>query len=231
MANGWPLLRMQSKLMPYPSISTTGRSGQRRLFRDRSVADSGHGRPVGRVVGLWRYPVKSMGAEALPGVEVSWHGLVGDRRWAFIRNNVPQSGFSWFTLRERPDMSHYRPSFVEPDCPDHSANLVRTPSEALFDVVDPALGVELCPGGMRVIKHDRGIFDTFPLSIITTQTLARLGEMVGLGLDVQRFRPNILVPADGAAPFSEDNWVDHVLRIGGMRMRVDKRDGPPPVPI
>ena len=84
---------------------------------------------------------------------------------------------------------------------------------------------------MRVIKHDRGIFDTFPLSIITTQTLARLGEMVGLGLDVQRFRPNILVPADGAAPFSEDNWVDHVLRIGGMRMRVDKRDGPPPVPI
>lgn len=112
MANGWPLLRMQSKLMPYPSISTTGRSGQRRLFRDRSVADSGHGRPVGRVVGLWRYPVKSMGAEALPGVEVSWHGLVGDRRWAFIRNNVPQSGFSWFTLRERPDMSHYRPSFV-----------------------------------------------------------------------------------------------------------------------
>lgn len=195
------------------------------------MADSGHGRPVGRVVGLWRYPVKSMGAEALPGVEVSWHGLVGDRRWAFIRNNVPQSGFSWFTLRERPDMSHYRPSFVEPDCPDHSANLVRTPSEALFDVVDPALGVELCPGGMRVIKHDRGIFDTFPLSIITTQTLARLGEMVGLGLDVQRFRPNILVPADGAAPFSEDNWVDHVLRIGGMRMRVDKRDGPPPVPI
>src|SRR3954462_12559876 len=40
-----------------------------------------NGRQVGRVVGLWRYPVKSMGAEALAEVDVSWHGLAGDRRW------------------------------------------------------------------------------------------------------------------------------------------------------
>jgi hypothetical protein len=166
-----------------------------------------------------------MGAEALRGVDVSWFGLAGDRRWAFIRNDVPQSGFSWFTLRERPDMSHYRPSFVETDRPDHSATFVRTPSGRVFDVADPALGVELCPRGMRVIKQDRGNFDTFPLSIITTQTIARLGELIGVGLDVQRFRPNILVQADDAAPFSEDHWVGHVLRIGDMRMRVDKRDG------
>ena len=36
---------------------------------------------VGRVVGLWRYPVKSMAAEPLTEVEVGWHGLAGDRRW------------------------------------------------------------------------------------------------------------------------------------------------------
>ena len=41
---------------------------------------------VGRVAGLWRYPVKSMAAERLENVEVSWHGLAGDRRWAFIRD-------------------------------------------------------------------------------------------------------------------------------------------------
>ena len=189
------------------------------------MGDSFNGGPVGRVVGLWRYPVKSMGAEALAEVDVSWHGLVGDRRWAFMRNDVPRSGFSWFTLRERADMRHYRPSFVEPERPDKSAVIVRSPSRTVFDVADPALGAELCPGGMRVIKQDRGIFDTFPLSIITTRTIARLGEMVGVGLDVQRFRPNILVEASGSAPFPEDDWVGCVLRIGGMRMRVDKRDG------
>lgn len=40
---------------------------------------------VGRIVGLWRYPVKSMAGEALPEVGVSWHGFAGDRRWAFGR--------------------------------------------------------------------------------------------------------------------------------------------------
>jgi uncharacterized protein YcbX len=75
-----------------------------------------------------------------------------------------------------------------------------------------------------VIRQDRGIFDTFPLSLITTQTIARLGERVGARLDVQRFRPNILVEATDEAPFAEDSWVGCVLRIGGMRLRVDKRD-------
>lgn len=187
--------------------------------------DSRNCRHVGRVAALWRYPVKSMGAEELAEVEVSWHGLAGDRRWAFIRNGVVQSGFPWLTLREREGMSHYRPSFVEPARPDKSPTVVRTPSGVVFDVADSALGADLCPGGARVIKQDRGIFDTFPLSLITTQTIVRLGEMVGAQLDVQRFRPNFLVEAADEAPFAEDGWAGCVLRIGGMRMRVDKRDG------
>jgi len=184
-----------------------------------------NGRHVGRVVGLWRYPVKSMGAEALAEVDVSWHGFAGDRRWAFIRDGVSQSGFPWLTLRQREDMRHYRPSFVEPARPDKSPTAVRSPSGVIFDVADPALAAELSADGVRVIKQDRGIFDTFPLSLITTQTIGRLGEMVGAPLDVQRFRPNILVEAADEAPFPEDGWVGSVLRIGAMRMRVDKRDG------
>jgi uncharacterized protein YcbX len=187
------------------------------------MRDTGNGRPVGRVVGLWRYPVKSMGAEALPEVDVGWHGLAGDRRWAFIRNGVTQSGFPWFTLRQRNDLNHYRPSFADPARPDKSPTVVRTPSGAIFDVADPALVAELCPNEVRVIRQDRGVFDTFPLSVITTQTIGRLGEMVGVPLDAQRFRPNILVEAE--EPFVEDSWVGRVLRIGNMRMRVDKRDG------
>lgn len=187
--------------------------------------DSRNSRRVGRVVGLWRYPVKSMGAETVPEVDVSWHGFAGDRRWAFVRDGVPQSGFPWLTLRDRNDMNRYKPSFVEPDRPDKSPLVVATPSGAVFDVVDPALGAELFPGGARILKQDRGVFDTFPLSLITTRTISSLGETVGARLDVQRFRPNLLVEADGEAEFPEDGWLGSVLRIGGMRMRVDKRDG------
>lgn len=184
-----------------------------------------NGMHVGRVVGLWRYPVKSMGGEALTEVDVSWHGLVGDRRWAFIRNGVAQSGFPWLTLRERGDMSHYHPSFVEPARPDKSPTVVRTPAGVVFDVEDSALAAELDPSGVRPIKQDRGVFDTFPLSLITTQTIARLADNVGTQLEVQRFRPNILVDATDEAAFPEDGWVGCVLRIGALRMRVDKRDG------
>ena len=188
------------------------------------MRSSESGRVVGRVVGLWRYPVKSMRAEALAEAEVSWHGFAGDRRWAFIRDGVVQSGFPWLTLRERGDLNHYRPSFVDPTRPDKSPTVVHTPSGAMLDVADPALAAEL-GSGVRVIKQDRGVFDTFPLSLITTQTIARLGEMVGARLEVERFRPNILVEAADGAAFAEDAWVGSVLRIGGLRMRVDKRDG------
>jgi uncharacterized protein YcbX len=182
------------------------------------------GRLVGRVVGLWRYPVKSMGGETLAEVDVSWHGFAGDRRWAFIRDGAAASGFPWLTLRERGEMSRYRPSFVEPLRPDRSPTSVQTPTGAVLDVADPSLAAELGVAA-RVIKQDRGVFDTFPLSLITTQTIAALGEMVGVPLAVERFRPNLLVEALDAAPFPEDAWVGHVLHVGGMAMRIDKRDG------
>jgi uncharacterized protein YcbX len=71
-----------------------------------------------------------------------------------------------------------------------------------------------------------------PLSLLTTQALASLGRLAGTELAAGRFRPNILVDANGAAPgadatgrdFPEDAWIGRVLRIGGLRMRIDQRD-------
>ena len=181
--------------------------------------------PVGRLIGIWRYPVKSMGAEALQACGVGWHGLVGDRRWAFVRPDSARSGFPWFTLRERADMNHFRPRFADPDRPNDSATLVTTPEGSELDVTDPALGQELCAEGARVIKQGRGIFDTFPLSLISTQTLANLSTSVGVDLSVERFRPNLLVQTDSDEPFPEDSWVGRTVRIGEFQMRIDQRDG------
>jgi uncharacterized protein YcbX len=181
-------------------------------------------REVGRIAGLWRYPVKSMAAEALEWADVGWHGLEGDRRWAFIRDGVVRSGFPWLTLRENPGMWGYRPRLTDPERPDASVTQVRTPSGAELDVTDPALAEELGHGA-RVIRQNRGIFDTFPLSLVTTQTVRALGGTVGAPLDPLRFRPNLLVEAAGGEPFVEDAWVGAVLTVGGSRIRVDKRDG------
>ena len=184
---------------------------------------------IGHVAAIWRYPVKSMKTEPLESVEVSWHGLTGDRRWAFIRDDVPRSGFPWLTIRERAQLVHYRPWFAEPDRPDRSPTMVRTPHGADLEVVDPALAAELGTG-LRVLKQDRGIFDTMPLSLITTRAVDSVGALVGGKLDVLRFRPNLVIePQDdpavgGGVAFPEDAWVGAILRIGDLRFRVDQRD-------
>jgi uncharacterized protein len=177
---------------------------------------------VGHVAALRRYPVKSMAGEELDEVEVSWHGLAGDRRWAFIRDGQVRSGFPWLTIRERPELALYQPRFAEPDRPNASPTVVRTPAGGELDVADPALAAELGPG-VRVIKQDRGVFDTMPLSLLTTQSLAGLGRLTGADLAAGRFRPNLVVNACGGE-FPEDAWVGRILRIGGLRMRVDQRD-------
>ena len=182
-------------------------------------------REIGRIKSLWRYPVKSMAGEAVDRAEVSWHGIEGDRRWAFVRDGVQASGFPWLTIRQRPGMIGYRPVLVDPSAPNTSATVVHTPDGNVYDVMDPDLSAELWPEGARVIRQNRGVFDTFPLSLITTGTVAGIGEAVGRPLDVARFRPNLLIETVAKDPFLEDAWVGAVLRIGSARLRVDKRDG------
>jgi uncharacterized protein len=108
---------------------------------------------VGRVAAVLRYPVKSMAAEPVEDVDVSWHGLSGDRRWAFVRPHLPSNGFPWLTLRQRNDLNDYHPCWTEPERPDASAVIVHTPAGARFDVIASALAAEL--GEVRVMKLNR----------------------------------------------------------------------------
>lgn len=179
--------------------------------------------PLGRVVALFRYPVKSMAGESLEEVEVGWNGLIGDRRWAFVRGGLVRSGFPWLTIREQPRMWHYQPRFADETDPEKSMTLVRTPDGDEFEVVDPALA-QLLGHDSHVIKQSRGIFDDMPLSLISTQTIAALEASVGTDLEPRRFRPNLLIESADGGDAPENAWIGEVLQIGEMQMRVDQRD-------
>ena len=181
------------------------------------------GAEVGRVAAVWRYPVKSMAADAVPSAEVSWHGVAGDRRWAFVRERSEGSGSPWLTIRDRPDMVRYRPRFDDPERPNASRVIVTLPPGAELGVTDPALAAEL-GGGVRALKLDRGTFDALPLSLITTQSIDRLGVLAGRPLDAGRFRPNLVIDASGGSAFSEEGWIGCTLCIGDVLVRVDARD-------
>ncbi len=178
---------------------------------------------VGRLVGLWRYPVKSMSGEALTQAEVGWHGVAGDRRWAFIRPGLERSGFPWMTIRQNATMRLFTPAFSDPERPDASPTVVHTPDGEQHDVTDDALAALLGPG-VRVIKQDVGVFDSMPLSLISTRTISELSELTGRTLEPQRFRPNLLVESSIGGAFPEDDWCGQILRIGGLRTRLDQRD-------
>ena len=160
-----------------------------------------------------------------PSRTSTWPGTAcpGDRRWAFARPDLRGNGFPWLTPRQRNDLNDYHPCWTELERPDASAVIVRTPADARFDVTAPALAAELGEG-VRVMKLDRGTFDTPPLSLITTRTVESLGALLGTDLDVPRFRPNLVIEAFGAAAFPEDERVGRTLTVGTTWMRIDGRD-------
>ncbi len=59
-------------------------------------------------------------------------------------------------------------------------------------------------------------FDSAVLHVLTTATLARLGELYPEGqMATRRFRPNLVVDTgDGTSGFVEDDWVGRTLRLG-----------------
>ena len=178
---------------------------------------------IGRVAALYRYPVKSMAAEPLSTADVGWQGIEGDRRWAFVQRGLPNSGFPWLTIREVPSMALYQARLTDPDHPDTSPTIVTSPAGRELNVLDPALTEELGHDSY-VIRHGRGVFDAFPLSLISTGTIAALGGLTSMPLDPRRFRPNILVEFASDDAFIEDSLVGKEVRIGEMTMGVDKRD-------
>jgi uncharacterized protein len=67
-------------------------------------------------------------------------------------------------------------------------------------------------------------FDYGPIHLLTTATLDRMGELYPEGrFDVRRFRPNIVVePSTPVKDFVENGWVNRVLRIGQVSLRITK---------
>jgi len=65
---------------------------------------------LGTVRAIYRYPVKSMAGETQAAADLGWHGLDGDRRFAFrLLGNA--SGFPWLQASKLPGLLRYRPFF------------------------------------------------------------------------------------------------------------------------
>lgn len=169
---------------------------------------------LGHVHELVRYPVKSMAGVPTGSAFLGWHGLNGDRRFAFRRLN-DNSGFPWLSASRLPELLLYQPLGLDENAeePTH----VRTPegielpigSAELQNSVAKKLG---SPVELMKLKH--GIFDEASVSVINVATIAAISREAGQELDTRRFRANIVIASDSTEPFMEDSWVGGRLVFG-----------------
>lgn len=172
---------------------------------------------LGTIREIYRYPVKSMAGEGQRSATIGWHGLDGDRRFAFRRIG-DTSGFPWLSASKLPDLLCHRPYYPGGDA---SGPLVRvvTPDgvDLAGDSAELRERVAASFGGPVELLHLRqGIYDEAPLSVIAVATIRRLSEVSGVPYDVRRFRPNILIETPDEQPFGEDAWVGRTVSCGGQ---------------
>jgi uncharacterized protein len=183
---------------------------------------------IGTVAALWRYPVKSMRGEALVRAELTWNGLDGDRRHAFVLDG-DRSRFPWLTGRRLSGLLRYAPYYADPLNLRKSPVPVRLPEGGELSLQAPELHQRLaaeCGVSVGLIQIGRGIFDSLPVSVMTTATPDRIGAAMGRPGESRRYRANIIIDAGPDAFQAEAGWLNGRLSFGdgaGPSLRVNKR--------
>jgi len=201
-----------------------------------------------RVGAIWRYPVKSLGGQQVPGATIEPRGITHDRRWMVT---TPTGRF--LTRRELPAMAHVHAapgpdaglvlshrdgaSLVVPvpgDAPlvpvrvwrdDVAANDAgETAAQWLSALFGQPVRLVHMPDAARrlVVDGEAGdhvsFADGFPLLVTVVASLDALNHELANPVPMARFRPNLVI--EGAPAFAEDGW--QRLRIGDVTLRVAK---------
>ncbi|HYI09155.1 MAG TPA: MOSC domain-containing protein [Thermoanaerobaculia bacterium] len=176
---------------------------------------------LGQVRELVRYPVKSMAGTATESAFLGWHGLDGDRRFAFRRLG-DESGFPWLTASRVAELLLYHPVGLDESAGEPLPTHVRTPAGAQMELRSAELRDEIAGrlgSDVELMKLKHGIFDDAPVSVISLATIAGIGAEAGVDLDRRRFRANIVLETRDLEPFLEDGWVGGTLVFGNSEPR------------
>ena len=180
--------------------------------------------PIGTVQALYRYPVKSTAGQAVQKCAVTGRGLRHDRGWAvYTGDGGIASGKRTRRFRPVPGLMQWS-SLVE----DEGAEpLLESPGGLRFRVGDPSASAALSKafGRFLEVRPETTVqhHDETPLHILTTSSLAALGDLSDAVVDERRFRANIVLDTPGLPAFCEDGWVGaHLLLGNGVVLRLGR---------
>jgi uncharacterized protein YcbX len=183
--------------------------------------------PEGRVLELWRWPVKSMAGEEVRSFRLDERGVGGDRTHAVLHHHKGE--WKPLTAREAPRLLAWHAAYpfapdagLRPDDPPHAQ--VTGPDGRSWRWGDPRLRSALAEDlgrDVRLRRDPAGIQDLERSVLVTTEaTRAALAEELGTPLDLRRFRTNVHLELD-AEPWADHGWEGGTLRLdGGVVMRL-----------
>ncbi len=203
---------------------------------------------VGTVAEIWRYPVKSMAGERLDASALDTGGIDGDRRWALRDTETGKIvsakrparwghllDFSVVLSGGSAEVTTPHGERIRLDDPSAASLLsdavgrpVEVVSEAPVDEVYasewPEIEGLVLSGEMDfpvAMETDSPSFvDLATLHLLTTASMRTLDGWVGDAVaDVRRFRPSLVIAADGDG-MVEEGWRGGTLTIGDVEIVV-----------
>jgi uncharacterized protein YcbX len=174
-----------------------------------------------------------MAGDLLNVARLSWHGIEGDRRFAF-RRLADKSGLPWLTASKLPQLLLYKPFGIDSNSAELLPTHVRTPDGKEYELGSNELQEEVSNrygSDVELMNLKHGTFDESAISVISLGTVHSVARGSGRGVDscdLRRFRPNIVIETDSAEPFEENSWVGRTLMFGeenrGAAVRVTMKD-------
>jgi uncharacterized protein YcbX len=182
------------------------------------------GDEIGTVAELWRYPVQSMGGEALAAADIAGRGVIGDRRYGVVDPDAgivvssAQGRKKWrdiVTLAARylsaPANDGAAPA-IEILLPDGSR--LRNDQSDIDGRLGTALGAPVHLAD-KVAEEKSSDYDHSPLHLLTTASLRQFAEFHPEGrFAPARFRPNIVIDTGDKTGFLEQGWLEQRFAIG-----------------
>lgn len=171
------------------------------------------------VQSLRRYPVKAMGGEDLPSVDVDLRGLAGDRYFAVA------DAEGHFACGKRTRRFRRHDEVFDYAAHTTSTHVVVRGPDGEWQVGDPQLdGILSARMGLPVRVLPEGDVphqDAGAVSLVGTATLAWCAQRWGIDADPRRLRVNIVVAT--TEPFVEESWVGRRVDIGAVELDVVER--------
>jgi GntR family transcriptional regulator / MocR family aminotransferase len=237
--DGRSALHLAPNLLHQPAL----RIPARRRARSKWIDTTESGIPMPVVTGVYRYPIKGLSAQRVPGVVIeAGQPFPKDRTFALARPGSPIDPHApkWakkglFVMLMLDEALASVETELDVDTLDFTikqgkaqllrANLDnendRNHLEEFFRELVPIL-----PGPPRLVAARGGHFMDKPdsvLSLINLATVRSLEEQWGVEIDPLRFRANFYI--DGAQPWEEFDWIGSDIALGDALFRVDRRNG------